>query len=61
MRFVKRCPNCSGLLHRENDGSEDYLSCLICSREFTLDLIPRRMSAEELAKNFGIRLKTQKR
>ena len=61
MRFAKPCPNCGGLLHQENDGREDYLSCLICSREFSLELKPRRMDVEELKKNFGITLKTQKR
>ncbi len=41
-----RCPHCGGILNTENDGYENYFTCLICAREFDLDLKPRRMTIE---------------
>ena len=51
---MPKCPNCSGLLYPENDMYENYLLCILCSREYNLDMTSRRMTPAELEKKTGI-------
>ena len=51
---MPKCPNCSGLLYPENDMYENYLLCIMCSREYNLDMTSKRMTPAELEKKTGI-------
>ena len=55
-RKYHNCPRCGGVLYIDNDGYEDFFNCMDCSREFDLDMIPRRMSTIELKTRKGIKL-----
>ena len=55
-----RCPQCHGLLNKENDGFEDFLICIMCAREFKLDLSPRITSTFNLVFDYGINLPSNK-
>ena len=37
IRYPK-CPHCGGLFHLDNDGYEDYFTCIMCARQFSIDL-----------------------
>ncbi len=51
-----RCPNCGHTLYRDNATTENYLTCLMCAREFDVELNSRRMTPYELHKRYGIKL-----
>ena len=36
------CPRCGGLLSLDIDGYEDFLTCIMCARQFELDLNPKK-------------------
>lgn len=38
------CPHCGGLLYKDNDDYEDYLTCFGCARSFNFDMKPRRIA-----------------
>ncbi len=40
------CPHCGGVLIQDFDGYDNYLTCLMCAREFDLNMCPRRMTKE---------------
>ncbi len=46
-----KCPHCGGVLFLDNDG----YTCLGCAREFDFNMMPRRMSPDELYNRFGIK------
>jgi len=52
---MSNCPHCGGLLQRDYDGYECYLTCLICGRSYTLNGETMRMSPLELEKRLGIK------
>lgn len=56
MKLVRKCPNCGGILERNEDEKEIYLTCLMCAREFDLNMKPRSMTPEELTSRYGIKI-----
>ena len=46
-----RCPRCGGLLQLGNDGYEDYLTCLMCARQFELNLTPKKINGYKRVDN----------
>ena len=51
------CPRCGGVLYKDYDGYEDYLTCFGCAREFDFNMIPLRMTKLELNSRYVIKLK----
>ncbi len=56
-----KCPHCGRMLREDGyDGYEKYLTCGVCAREFELNMLPRRMTPQELKKRTGIYLPNAK-
>jgi DNA-directed RNA polymerase subunit M/transcription elongation factor TFIIS len=55
MKLNKKCPNCKGTLYQDTDGQEEYFVCLMCAREFDLDMRPKRMNVSELYTRYRIK------
>ena len=53
---MPRCLNCGGAVCLDYDGFEEYYTCINCSRQFGLDMKPRRMTPIELKSRYGIKL-----
>lgn len=53
---MDKCPRCSGMFFKQNDGFEDYLLCGACAREFDMTLKPRRMTPIEAIIKFKFEL-----
>lgn len=51
-----KCPNCGGILYLDNDGYEEYFTCVGCAREWNKDLSARRITVKEFETRFGIKL-----
>lgn len=41
------CPHCKGLLYKDDDGFEKYLTCIACGRPYDFDLRLLALEAEE--------------
>lgn len=52
---MSNCPNCGGLLQRDYDGYECYLTCLMCGQSYDLKGETMRMTPSEFEKRFGIK------
>lgn len=55
MKRIKLCPHCRGFLLPDTDGYKDYYTCLICGRQFKLDLTPvvDELTREQKTDNMG--------
>ncbi len=51
---MSNCPNCSGLLNRDYDGYENYLTCLMCGRSYELNGETMRMTPTEFKDRLGM-------
>lgn len=49
------CPRCNGVLVRQITPNDEILTCLICSREYNIDMTPRRMTVKEMQQRYNIR------
>ena len=50
-RRYPKCPRCGGLFHLDYDEYEMYLTCIMCARQFELDLNPRRVNGYKRVDN----------
>jgi len=51
-----RCSHCGGLLFKDTDGYENYLTCCACARQYNFDKTARVMTLAELEDRYGIKL-----
>ena len=41
-----KCPRCGGLLLKDNDTYDDYLTCMMCGRSYDFELNPTQSKDE---------------